>query len=262
MRKESYNEMETKNQTILFPIPDLPLIKNGDNIGSEIYKSIVRASLTVKDKDIFVVAQKIVSKAEGRSVQLNSVVPSGRAVELSRISGKPASLCQVILDESKRIVKVEPGVIVTEHHLGYISSSAGVDRSNTGSAAGDVALLLPKDPDKSARNIKNKLQELSGRNISVIISDSGGRADRLGSRGEAIGVAGISALLVKDKVDLFGRSLHTEIALADSIAALANLIMGESDEQCPVVVARGIKYSFDEKASIQTILKKGDSALQ
>jgi len=262
MPKEFYSEMEKKNQISFIPVPDLPLIKAGDNLASEIYKSILKASLEIEDGDIFVVAQKIVSKAEKREVQLDTITPSKEAIELSKVSGKPASLCQVILNESRKIIKVEPGIIVTEHRLGYISTSAGIDRSNTGSTSGDIALLLPKDPDKSASGIRIKLQQLLNKEISVIVSDSGGRADRLGSRGEAIGVAGIPALLREDKVDIFGRPLHTEIALADSVAALANLIMGESDEHCPVIVARGIKYTIDEEASIQTILKKGDSVFQ
>lgn len=246
--------MESQNLVSLIPVPGLPLIKAGDDLASEINSSILKASLAVEDRDIFVIAQKIVSRAEGREVQLDAIKPSKEAVKLAKISGKPAALCQVILDNSKRIIRVEPGIIVTEHHLGYIGTSAGIDRSNTCSVDNTV-LLLPVNPDKSASNIRGKLQKLLNRKISVIVSDSGGREDRFGSRGEAIGVAGIPALLKEDRVDLYGRPLHTEIALADSVAALANLVMGESDEYLPVILVRGVDYPFDEGASIQTVLK-------
>ena len=254
--------IEKRRLVCFFPILGIPLIQKGDDLGLEIYKATKRSEFFFQENDIIVIAQKIVSKAEGRTIPFNSVVPSGEAQELSQKSGKPAELCQVILEEAEKVIKVEPGIIVTEHHLGYIGSSAGVDRSNTGSSTGEIALLLPADPDKSARRIRKKIKSLLNINLAVIISDSGGRSDRLGSRGEAIGVAGIPSLLVDDRKDLFGRPLHTEIALIDSVAATASLVMGESNEKCPVVVVRGVKYPVDEKASIQTILKRGDSALQ
>jgi len=259
---EAPNGIEKRWPVCFFPISGIPVIQRGDDIGLEIYQAAKQIKFSFQKNDIIVVAQKIISKAEGRTVSLNSVVPSEEARELSRKSGKPAELCQVILKEAERIIKVEPGIVVTEHQLGYICTSAGVDRSNTGSPTGEIALLLPSNPDESARRIRKKIEGLLDINISVIMSDSGGRSDRLGSRGEAIGVAGISPLLVDDKKDIFNRPLHTEIALADSVAAFASLVMGESNEMCPVVVVRGVSYPIDEKASIQTILKRGDAALQ
>jgi len=255
-------EVEKKRPVCFFLIPGIPLIQKGDNLGLKIYKATKQAKFSFQENDIIVIAQKIVSKAEGRAIPLKSVIPSQEAQKLSQESGKPAELCQVILKEAERIIKVEPGIIVTEHHLGYIGTSAGVDRSNTGSPTGEIALLLPADPDKSARRIRKKIKSLLNINVAVIISDSGGRPDRLGSRGEAIGVAGIPSLLIDNRKDLFGRPLHTEIALVDSVAATASLVMGESNEKCPVVIVRGVKYPIDEKASIQTILKRGNSALQ
>lgn len=259
---ETQNGIEKRGPICFFPISGIPVIQKGDDVGLEIYKATKKSKFSFQGNDIIIVAQKIISKAEGMAISLNSVVPTKEAEELSRKSGKPARLCQIILGETERIIKVEPGIIVTEHRLGYIGTSAGVDRSNTGSPTGEIALLLPTDPDESARKIRKKVKSLSNVNIAVIVSDSGGRSDRLGSRGEAIGVAGISPLLIDDKKDLFNRPLHTEIALADSVAAFASLVMGESNEMCPVVVVRGVDYPIDEKASIQTILKRGNAALQ
>ena len=256
------NGIEKRERVCFFPISGIPVIQEGDDIGLEIYKTTKQSNFSFQENDIIVVAQKIISKAEGRAISLNSVVITKEAQELSQKSGKPVELCQVILEEAKRIIKVEPGIIVTEHRLGYIGTSAGVDRSNTGSPTGEIALLLPSDPDESARRIRKKIKGLLNIDISVIISDSGGRSDRLGSRGEAIGVAGIPPLLIDDKKDIFNRPLHTEIALADSVAGFASLVMGESNEMCPVVVVRGVSYPINEKASIQTILKRGNVALQ
>lgn len=259
---EAQNGTEKRGSVCFFPISGIPVVQKGDDIGSEIYKAIKQSNFSFQENDIVVIAQKIISKAEGRAISLNSIVPSKEAQKLSRKSGKSAELCQVILKEAERIIKVEPGIIVTEHRLGYIGTSAGVDRSNTGSPTGEIALLLPADPDESARKIRKKIMDLLNVNIAVIVSDSGGRSDRLGSRGEAIGVAGIPPLLIDDKKDLFNRPLHTEIALVDSVAAFASLVMGESNEMRPVVVVRGVSYPIDEKASIQTILKRGNAALQ
>lgn len=261
--EKEVTQNKEKGQIVqLFSISKIPIIEEGDDIGLEIYLATQKTGFSFKEKDILIVAQKIVSKAEGRSVDLNSVIPSPEALELSKKSGKPAKLCEIILKEARRIIKVEPGIIVTEHRLGYVGTSAGVDRSNTGSPSGEKALLLPVNPDKSARKIRSKIKELSGKEVGVIISDSGGRVDRLGSRAEAIGVAGIPPLLIEDKKDLFGRPLHTEIALSDSLATAAGLLMGESNEGYPVVVIRGVNFTIEEDASIQTILKRGDSALQ
>lgn len=260
--KEIPNGIERRRPVCFFPILGIPVIQEGDDIGLAICQAAKQIMFSFQKNDIIVIAQKIISKAEGRVISLNSVVPTKEAQELSRKSGKPAELCQVILKEAKRIIKVEPGIIVTEHRLGYIGTSAGVDRSNTGSPTGEIALLLPVNPDESAKKIRKKIKSLLNVNIAVIVSDSGGRSDRLGSRGEAIGVAGIPPLLIDDKKDIFDRPLHTKIALADCVAAFASLVMGESNEMCPVVVVRGVSYPIDEKASIQTILKRGNAALQ
>jgi len=249
----------------LVGIEDIPLIKSGDNLPSIIFNALKHKNLTLENGDILVIAQSIVSKSLGRMRNLENIKPSQKAIEvykkmapLTEKSGLPIKtpeLIQAILDESKQVLKTEHVLVVETHH-GFICANAGIDQSNVGSK--DSISLLPLDSDLEAKKIRNSLQKLTGKKIAVIISDSFGRAFRIGSVGVALGVSGLNPILDKrgDK-DLFGKELQsTIIGQIDNLASSAQLIMGEADEGLPVVILRGYNFNFDENASIKQILRK------
>lgn len=231
-------------------LPGLPLVRPGDDLAALIAGGLQRAGLRPRSGDVLVVAQKVVSKAEGRLVDLATVEPSARALDLAAEVGKDARLVEVILRESKRVVRHRPGLLIVEHRLGFIMANAGVDRSNV-VAAGDGAervVLLPEDPDTSARALRERLAAGTGGDRpapAVVISDSFGRPWRQGTTGVAIGAAGLPALLdLRGRPDLFGRPLEVStVGLADEIAATASLLMGQADEGRPVVLVRGLAWS-------------------
>jgi coenzyme F420-0:L-glutamate ligase/coenzyme F420-1:gamma-L-glutamate ligase len=199
------------------------------------------------DGDVLVLAQKIVSKAEGRTVRLADVVASPRAIELGAQCDKDPRLVELILSETAEVLRVRPGVIVVAHRLGFVLANAGIDRSNVGPAsddpdADDRVLLLPRDPDGSALALREALKVASGASVAVIINDSLGRAWRNGTVGTALGASGLPALVdLRGRPDLFHRALQTtEVGLADEIAAAASLLMGQADEGRPIVLMRGL----------------------
>lgn len=202
-----------------------------------------QVGLVPQDGDVFAVAQKIVSKAEGRLVDLVDVTPSGRAVELAAQVGKDPHLIELILRESEEVSRLRPGVIITRHRLGFTSANAGIDRSNVGPDGEERVLLLPLDPDASARRIRETILTERGADVGVVITDSHGRPFRLGTVGVAIGVAGIPALWDRrGEPDLYGYRLqHTDVGLADEIAAAAGLLMGQAAEGLPAVLIRGLR---------------------
>lgn len=225
----------------LLPISGLPLIQPGDPLADLI---VARAadSIGFEPGDILVVAQKVVSKAEGRVVRLEDVAPSQAALDLARQSEKDSRLAELILQESREIVRVRPGLVVVEDRRGFICANAGIDRSNVEQhGGGEEVALLPADPDASARRLRARIKNLTGVEIGVIINDSHGRAFRQGTVGVAIGLAGVPALWDKrGDADLTGYTLHaTIIGIADEIAAAASLLMGAADESIPAVVVRG-----------------------
>ena len=228
-------------------------IGRGDSIARLVYQACSENDVTLVREDILVVAHKIVSKAEGRIIRLEEVRPSARALELSReLNSKDARLVEVILSESRRIVRIGRGAIIVETHHGFICANAGVDLSNVG--LGMVA-LLPKDPDRSAREIRGGIQRLGGAAPAVIISDSFGRAWRLGTVDVAIGVSGLKPL--KDdrgRNDRYGYELKASVAaVADELAAAAELVMGKTGA-VPVAVIRG--YGVErEEGSAQELLR-------
>jgi coenzyme F420-0:L-glutamate ligase/coenzyme F420-1:gamma-L-glutamate ligase len=227
----------------LLAIPGLPMIKAGDDLAALIAEGFSRANLQPRDGDVLALAQKIVSKAEGRSVELASVKPSARAVALAAEIQKDPRLVELILSESVRVVRSRPIVLIVEHRLGFVMANAGVDQSNVGPTDGvERALLLPVDPDGSAEKLRVRLGNLMGSSPAVIITDSFGRAWRRGTQGIAIGAAGLPALLdLRGNPDLFGRTLQVSISgFADEIAAAASLVMGQGDEAQPVVLVRGL----------------------
>jgi coenzyme F420-0:L-glutamate ligase / coenzyme F420-1:gamma-L-glutamate ligase len=226
----------------LIAVPDLPMIEPGDDLAALIVASLARAGMSLADGDVVVLAQKVVSKAEGRSVDLNAVTVSPAAAALAREVEKDARLVEVILSESRRVVRSRPNVLIVEHRLGYVMANAGVDQSNVGARDGaERVLLLPLDPDASAERLRRALRSLTGRDLGIVINDSFGRAWRRGTVGVAIGCAGVPSLLDKrGDPDLFGRPLRvTLVALADELAAAASLLMGQANESRPIVVVRG-----------------------
>jgi coenzyme F420-0:L-glutamate ligase/coenzyme F420-1:gamma-L-glutamate ligase len=230
----------------LIPIPDIPMVRPGDDLAGVLIGACARAALQPGDNDILVIAQKIVSKAEGRYVDLAKVEPSARAQRLAGEVHKDARLVEVILRESRGVVRHRPGVLIVEHRLGFIMANAGVDRSNVDPAIGaEPVLLLPHDPDTSAAGLRRRIADHFVSHPGVIISDSWGRAWRRGTIGVALGVAGLPALLdLRGRSDLFGKELRvTQTGFADEIASAASLLMGQADEARPAVLVRGLSWS-------------------
>ena len=228
-------------------VPGIPMIEPGDDLATLITEGLARGNLTLREGDVIVIAQKIVSKAEDRSVDLATVVPSARAIALAREIQKDPRLVELILSESVRVVRSRPNVLIVEHRLGFVMANAGVDQSNVASPdGGQHALLLPVDPDGSAAALRQRLATLCGVAPAVVITDSFGRAWRRGTAGVAIGAAGLPALLdLRGNPDLFGRALQVSISgFADEIAAAGSLVMGQGDEAQPVVLMRGLTWNM------------------
>lgn len=239
----------------LTALPGLPEISNGDDLAALLLAATRNAGLTLKSGDIFVAAQKIVSKAEGRRVPLSSFTPSVRAQGIAREANKDPRMVELILRESKNILRVKPGIIIAEHKLGFIMANAGIDQSNVPGAE-DAVLLLPEDPDASARGLQEAMRQQTGVDIGVLIIDSFGRAWRHGVTGIAIGVANLPALVdMRGGKDREGRVLKvTQVAAADELAAAASLVMGQADEGTPAVLARGFPYAL-RKSTVQELLR-------
>jgi coenzyme F420-0:L-glutamate ligase / coenzyme F420-1:gamma-L-glutamate ligase len=230
----------------LVPIPAIPLVRPGDDLAGLVISACERSVLVPAEGDVLVVAQKIVSKAEGRHVDLAQVRPSPRAQSLAVEVDKDPRLVEVILEESRRVVRHRPGVLIVEHRLGFIMANAGVDRSNVDPEMGaEPVLLLPRDPDASAAGLRERLTAHFRIGLGVIVTDSWGRAWRRGTVGVALGVAGLPALVdLRGRPDLFGHELRvTQTGFADEIASAASLVMGQADEARPAVLVRGLSWS-------------------
>lgn len=223
------------------PLEGLPLFAAGMSVAGEVAAAADRQGLSIAAGDVVVLAQKIVSKAEGRVVRLGEAAPGDAACALAEQTRRPAGLMQLMLDESEEIVRATPAVVITRHRSGHVLANAGIDASNVVGGAEDSVLLWPEDADASARRIRAELRALTGAAPAVVIADSLGRAWRMGTIGTAIGVAGL--VVVDDRrgeTDLFGRTLQaTLVAVADSLAAAAVLVMGEGAEGAPAVIVRG-----------------------
>lgn len=220
------------------------MVRAGDDLPGLIIAALGDA--TLRDGDVVVVAQKIVSKAEGRTVDVATVTPSDEAERLAVEVGKDPRLVEVVLSESTRVVRSRPNLIIVQHRLGFVMANAGVDQSNVAPADGvHRALLLPLDPDGSAEAIRVRLEQHYAVRIGVIISDSFGRAWRRGTCGIAIGAAGLPSLIdLRGQPDLFGRTLEVSIiGFADEIAAAASLLQGQAAEAQPVVLVRGLDWT-------------------
>ncbi len=241
----------------LFPLEGIPLIQPGDDLVALLAAAMARWG-GPQTGDVLVVAQKIVSKAEGRLVRLSEVVPSPRAQELARITGKDPRLVEVILWDTAEVLRARPGLIIVEHRLGFICANAGVDRSNVAPEGEDVALRLPEDPDASARRIREGLRRRFGVEIGVVIADSHGRAHRKGVIGVAIGVSGLPALEDwRGRRDLFGYTLqHTEVALGDLLASAATLLLGQAAEGIPAALIRGVPFTPREGSARELVRER------
>lgn len=228
---------------------EFPMIVAGDDLAVIIADCLGVNNVELEDGDILVLAQKIVSKAENRLVDLRTVTPGREASELAHSVDKDPRVVQLVLTESRSIVRKVPGVLITEHVNGWIMANAGIDASNIGSDAGDdLVLMLPEDPDRSCAELRSRMQQQFGVKIGVIINDSFGRPWRLGTTGVAIGAAGIASLWDRrGDTDLFGRELKvSQQAVADEIAAAASLLQGQGNEGRPVIVVRGFDYGNGE----------------
>lgn len=222
-------------------IPDIPLIRAGDDIVGIMLDRAEAAGIAPQVGDALVVSSKIVSKAAGRLVALHGVVASDEAIELAAETDKDPRLVELILRESSGVSRKRRGVLVTKHRLGFVSANAGIDQSNIESGD-DSALLLPLDPDAAAREIRQQIHKRLGIAIGVVISDTHGRPFRVGNSGVAIGVAGLPAVKdLRGRSDLYGRALEiTVVAFADMVASAAHLLCGEADEGLPAVLLRGL----------------------
>jgi coenzyme F420-0:L-glutamate ligase/coenzyme F420-1:gamma-L-glutamate ligase len=221
--------------------------------------------IALEDQDILVLAQKIVSKAEGRMVNLAGVVPTSRAVELAANTEKDARLVELILQQSREVLRSRPGTIIVEHRLGFVCANAGIDHSNvagTGDTSDGWVLLLPENPDGSAEQIRQEIHSRTGKQVGVLIIDSHGRAWRNGTVGVAIGIAGLPGLQdLRGQPDLFGFTLRiTQVGVADELAAAASLVMGQAAEGTPVVHVRGFPYPLRE-GSLQELIRPKEQDL-
>jgi coenzyme F420-0:L-glutamate ligase/coenzyme F420-1:gamma-L-glutamate ligase len=233
----------------LAALTGIKLVEPGDDLGAIAVAAFATNGLAPEDGDVLVVAQKIVSKAEGRYVDIRAVRPSAAAEALAAEVDKDPRFVEVVLSESRRVVRRRPGLLIVEHRLGCVMANAGVDHSNVPTTtAAERVLLLPLDPDGSARALREHLITAFGAQLAVIISDSFGRAWRKGTVGVALGAAGLPALVdLRGHPDLFGRQLQvTETGFADEIATAAGLLMGQANEGLPMVLVRGLSWSAPE----------------
>jgi coenzyme F420-0:L-glutamate ligase/coenzyme F420-1:gamma-L-glutamate ligase len=248
--------MKRSSAVEILAVPGIPLVRKDDDLVTLIGDGAARGGIVPRDGDVFVLAQKIVSKSEGRLVDLATVQPSTEAIELAGKVQKDPRLVELILSESVRVVRARPGLLIVEHRLGFVMANAGVDQSNVASPDdAPQALLLPVDPDGSAALLRKRLSQELGVSVAVIINDSFGRAWRRGTCGIAIGAAGLPSLMdLRGSPDLFGRTLQVSITgHADEIAAAASLVMGQGAEGQPVVVVRGLTWQGPDNAASELV---------
>ena len=239
----------------VIPLAGIPEVEAGADLGALIMASVRKGRLSLRDRDVVVVAQKIVSKAEGRLARLDEVTPGRRALSLARELGKDPRLVELILREAVRVVRVGHGVVITETRHGFVCANSGVDQSNVGRGA---AALLPEDPDRSAKRLRGELEKATGKRLAVIVTDTFGRPWRLGQTDVAIGCSGISPLVPYDgRKDRFGFSLWvTEPSVVDEVAGAAELVLGKL-AGIPAAVVRGVDYAPGEGGVKLIIMPRG-----
>lgn len=245
----------------LTALPGLPLVKAGDDLATLILHGLDSAGIQLQEGDVLVVAQKVVSKAEGRMVDLTTVQPSPEAITLAAEVEKDARLVELVLQESNEVLRKRPGLLVVEHRLGFVCANAGIDHSNVDGSM-DQVLLLPLHPDGSAAQLRQHLQRAAGCSLGVMVIDSHGRAWRNGIVGVVIGLSGLPGVVdLRGEVDMVGYTLRASIvAAADELAAAASLVMGQAAESTPVVHARGFPYRLRE-AGLAELLRSKDKDL-
>lgn len=241
----------TRSPLVFTPLQGIPLIQKGDDLVEIILKGLVDNKIRLHDGDVLVIAQKIVSKAEGRQVNLKTINPSKEASSLAEKTGKDPRIVELILQESNQVLRSRPGLIIVEHRHGFVCANAGIDRSNVArkkDTTDEFVLLLPEDPDHSAKDIRGKAVKELNVQIGLVINDSHGRAWRNGTVGISIGFSGIPGIVdFRGQPDLFDYQLRiTQIAAVDELAAGASLLMGQSNEGIPVVHVRGFPYPLRE----------------
>ncbi len=243
-------------QVELIGLSGVPLIDTGDDLPAVLAQAVRQSGLSLQDGDVLAVTSKIVSKAEGRWADLNTIVPDAHARQVAQECGKDPREVALILSESSSISRLRRGLLITEHRLGFVSANAGIDHSNTRPGE-QWRLLLPENPDASARLLRERLSAEFGARIAVVICDSHGRPFRLGTIGVAIGSAGLPALWdLRGRPDLFGTALQvTEVGFADEIAAAAGLVLGQADEAIPAVILRGLSFPVDEHACAADLIR-------
>lgn len=249
----------------LTPLHHIPLIRQGDDLAEFVVNALEKNNIALEENDILVFAQKIISKAEGRAVNLVTVTPSERAIELAQQTEKDPRLVELILCESNEVLRTRIGTIIVEHKLGFVCANAGIDHSNVagaGDSTEEWVLLLPKEPDRSAEKLREAIRSRTGRRIGVLIIDSHGRAWRTGTVGVAIGIAGLPGLEdLRGKRDLFDFTLRiTQVGAADELAAAASLVMGQAAEGTPVVHVRGFPYPLRD-GSLKELIRPKDEDL-
>jgi len=239
----------------IIAVENLPLIKEGDKLAELICDAVRKQNRPIQEKDVIVVTHVAVSKAEGNVVNLDEVAPSERAKDVAQKTGKDPALVEVILRETKEIVRIGPNSLITEAKNGMVCANAGVDRSNVEGERNVV--LLPRSPDESAQKIRQEVKRLTGCDVAVIVSDTHGRPFRMGEINVAIGVAGIKPIRDRrGEKDLFGYVLRIkQTAVADELASAAELVIGQADEGIPVAIIRGYKYQATESASATELVR-------
>ena len=239
----------------IIAVEGLPLFNEGDNIGQLIFEAAEKQKTPIQENDVIIVTHVAVSKAEGNIVNLDEVVPSDWALEIAAKVEKDPAMVEVILRETKEIVRMGPNSLITETRNGIVSANAGVDRSNV---KGDRNVaLLPVNPDASAQNIRREIKERTGKNVAVIVSDTHGRPLRMGEINIAIGIAGIKPIRDRrGEKDLFGYVLHVkQTCIADELASAAELVIGQASEGIPAAIIRGYKYQALENASAKNLTR-------
>jgi coenzyme F420-0:L-glutamate ligase/coenzyme F420-1:gamma-L-glutamate ligase len=254
---------EGRSPLVLTALEGVPLIEQGNDLAEILLRVLKQNNIDLCNGDVLVIAQKVISKAEGRKVDLKTITPSTRAEDLAAETEKDPREVELILRESTEILRVRPGLIIVEHHRGFVCANAGIDHSNVAAEGDrDFILLLPENPDKSAQELRQKIEKAEDVQIGVVINDSHGRAWRNGTVGISIGFSGVPGIVdLRGKPDLFDYKLRiTQIAAVDELAAAASLLMGQADEGLPVVHVRGFPYPLRE-GSFQELPREGSRDL-
>ena len=241
----------------LYGLKEIPLVQKGDNIAEIIEEDLEKEDIALEDGDILLIAETLISKAEGNIIKIDDIVPSDEAIEVAEKCKKDPKIVEIILRQSNEVVAVGPNFIVTETKHGFVCANSGIDESNVEDG---LATPIPENPDQSAKEIREYLEERTNKKLAVIITDTQGRAFRVGAIGTAIGCSGINPLWVRiGEEDLFGRALETtEVATADELAAAASLLMGQATEGIPVVLIRGFTAFYhlrDTETGIKSLLR-------